>query len=105
MLRVKNGESNELMNVAHRSKESSTIQTPASTNTDCRIYSNNNSASITNAMTPMSPPSFRRNGSNNDGGVDVIQRQTVWPTAVTATDRHNGGDNNDNEGKYQHLIT
>lgn len=93
------------MNAANRPKESSTIQTPSSTNVDCRIYSNNNAATITTAMTPMSPPTLKRNGSNNGGGVDVIQRQTVWPTAVTATDQHNGGDNNDNEGKHQHLTT
>lgn len=93
------------MNAANRPKESSTIQTPSSTNVDCRIYSNNNAATITTAMTPMSPPTLKRNGSNNSGGVDVIQHQTVWPTAVTATDQHNSSDNNDNEGKHQHLTT
>lgn len=103
--RGKNGESGELMNAAHRSKESTTIQTPASTNVDCRLYSTNNAASITTAMTPMSPPTLRRNGSSNGGGVDVIQRQTVWPTAVTTTDQHNGGDDNDNQGKHQNLST
>lgn len=87
------------MNV-QRSNESPMIQTPAGTNVDARVYSSNNAASI---ITPMSPPTHGRNGNANGGGIDGIQRQTVWPTAVTTIDQHNGGDENDNEGKHWNL--
>lgn len=80
------------MNVQY-SKESSIIQSPASTNGDSRIYSNNNATSITRTSSPI----LKRDGHTNGGDVDtVIQRQTSWPTAVT-TDQQD--DENDNEGK------
>lgn len=87
------------MNV-QRSNESPMIQTPAGTNGDARIYSTNNATSIISTATPMSPPTLGRNGNANGGVIDVTQRQTVWPTAVTTIDQHNGGDENDNEGKH-----
>lgn len=104
MPRSKNGESSDSGNV-QRSKESSIVQIPTGTNTDCRIYSANNAASNVTAVTPMSPPIPRRNdGCSNGGGAEVIQRQTVWPTAITTIDPHNGGDETDNEGKSRHLF-
>ncbi|XP_060855915.1 putative uncharacterized protein DDB_G0282499 [Metopolophium dirhodum] len=98
--RAKNEESSDSMNV-QRSKESSMVQIPTGTNGDCRIYSTNNAASIVTAVTPMSPPTLRRNDGSNGGGVEVIQRQTVWPTAITTTDQHNGGDETENEEDKQ----
>ncbi|XP_025425652.1 probable serine/threonine-protein kinase DDB_G0282963 isoform X2 [Sipha flava] len=99
--RTKNEECGESMNV-QRSNESHMIQTPAGANGDVRIYSTNNAASIITAATPMSP-AHGRNSNANNGGADVIQRQTVWPTAITAIDQHTGGDENDNEDTKQSL--
>jgi len=43
---------------------------------------------------------LKRNGSSNAGGItDVIQRQTVWPTAVTTANHHNDSTAHNNEGK------
>ncbi|XP_026815738.1 putative uncharacterized protein DDB_G0291812 isoform X1 [Rhopalosiphum maidis] len=98
--RTKNEESSDSIN-AQRSKDSTMVQIPTGTNGDCRIYSTNNAASIVTAATPMSPPTLRRNDGSNGGGVEVIQRQTVWPTAITATDQHNGGDETENEEDKQ----
>lgn len=101
--RAKNEESSDSMN-AQRSKDSTMVQIPTGTNGDCRIYSTNNAASIATTVTPMSPPTLRRNDGSNGGGVEVIQRQTVWPTAITTTDQHNGGDETENEGKHRDIF-
>lgn len=98
--RAKNEENSDSMN-AQRSKDSTMVQIPTGTNGDCRIYSTNNAASIATTVTPMSPPTLRRNDGSNGGGVEVIQRQTVWPTAITTTDQHNGGDETENEEDKQ----
>lgn len=97
LLRTKNVEGGESMNV-QCSKDSSIIQTPAGTNGDSRMYSNNNAASTTG-----SSPILKRDGYTNGGDADtIIQRQTSWPTAVT-TDQQD--DENDIEGKsFNHLY-
>lgn len=91
------------MNVP-RSNESPMIQTPAGTNGDTLIYSTNNTAPIITATTSMSPPTLGRNSNANGAGVDVTQRQTVWPTAITTIDQRTGGDENDNEGKHCNVF-
>lgn len=48
----------------------------------------------------MSPPTLKRNGSSNAGGIaDIIQRQTVWPTPVTTANHHNDSTTHNNEGE------
>lgn len=96
---IKNGENGETMSAQH-SNESLAVQTPAGTIGDCQIYSTNNSASNIASVSPISPPALNRNGNINGGVVDVIQRQTAWPTAITTTDQQNDGNGNDDEGKH-----
>lgn len=79
------------------------IQSPAGTNGDCHNYLTNNTASVT-AGSPISPSTNKRNDSNNGVGVDVTQRQNVWPTTITVADLHNSGNNNDNEGILDRYI-